>query len=368
MKKILALMASIPLLLMSSLTNAQAVGAWDVPGPAVPQGASSLYTATKTTAAGVVRSSALITPAASDVGKVLIRGAGGYAIVFAVEQLLGAIDWVLDPANNQVIYTNPDSTNTEQPLPDIQYKSIDGVLYQTMTALCSDYIPRSAFNTDYTFAGGARTVDSNAQPATPAIYLRVQCDLAPRIGNAFTDTVGGSAVARTQEMPVEPEKLTLPIETVAQKVIDNASANNTNAQTITTAAAQDIVDNPDNAPAIIAQLENNSTNCTPQDFEDGTCKLKPTDHSKLRSAEGRPVGKVVNDIQKARDSDIFIQTNNNRFIVRGTNSREHIVTQNGEHITTVELRTAKQHNQLLNQGNRRFATQAEIDLLKSFIK
>ena len=55
----------------------------------------------------IKKGTAKITPPASSVAKVLARGGAGYALSVAVEQLLGAVDWVLDPANNRIVYTQP---------------------------------------------------------------------------------------------------------------------------------------------------------------------------------------------------------------------------------------------------------------------
>mgnify|MGYP000467544148 CR=1 FL=1 len=65
----------------------------------------------------IATGTAKITPTAAQVSKVLARGAAGYALSVAVEQLLGAVDWVLDPANNQIVYT-PGASPT-QPNPNI---------------------------------------------------------------------------------------------------------------------------------------------------------------------------------------------------------------------------------------------------------
>lgn len=266
-------------------TFAANVGGWTL-GGGVAQGASTVYEGTKKVVIDGVdyikKGTAKITPPASGVAKVLARGAAGYALSIAVEQLLGAVDWVLDPANNQIRYTEPNENGTEQPLPNIQYKSQDNVLYQTMTALCSDYIPRSAFNTDYVFAGGARTVNNNAQPAPVAIGLRVQCDLKHRKNGTLTDTVGGRAVERTEAMPEEEnEEKTLPLDVVAQQVISNAESGDTHAQAATTAAAADIVSEAekDDAKArpIVQQLES-------------TAQTKPADEAaaeKANEAQGQ---------------------------------------------------------------------------------
>jgi hypothetical protein len=36
-------------------------------------------------------------------------------------------------------------------------------------------------------------------------------------------------------------------------------------------------------------------------------RITRSDHAKLRSGQGRPIGQVVNDVQKARANDVFLQ-------------------------------------------------------------
>lgn len=97
-----------PIFLMNSANAAANLGGWSMGNP-VAQGASAVYTGTKNViingADYIKKGTAKITPPASGVAKVLARGVAGYALSIAVEQLVGAVDWVLDPANNQVVYT-----------------------------------------------------------------------------------------------------------------------------------------------------------------------------------------------------------------------------------------------------------------------
>ena len=94
---------------------AAGLGGWTMSNP-VPQGASVLYNGAKNVLINgknvAKTSTALITPTATQVAKVLARGGAGYALSVAVQQLLGAVDWVLDPANNQIVYTDPNAPSS----------------------------------------------------------------------------------------------------------------------------------------------------------------------------------------------------------------------------------------------------------------
>ena len=72
---------------------------WSVTNSTV-MGASTLIDAIKDAKV----SAALVTPNAKQVAEVLRGGAAGIALGIAVDQLLGAVDWVLDLANNQITY------------------------------------------------------------------------------------------------------------------------------------------------------------------------------------------------------------------------------------------------------------------------
>jgi hypothetical protein len=101
MKRILAFILSCCLILSSTIANAATIQGWSLSNP-LARGASALYDATKNAGDLVRNSTALITPNASQIAKQLGKGVAGVALSVAVEQLLGAVDWVLDPENNQI--------------------------------------------------------------------------------------------------------------------------------------------------------------------------------------------------------------------------------------------------------------------------
>ena len=105
MKTIIKIFICLSLIYTPMFANAANVGGWNLSNP-VAQGASTAYDATKNVLINgkdfIKNSSVKIKPNATQVAKVLAGGAAGYALSVAVEQLLGAVDWVLDPANNQI--------------------------------------------------------------------------------------------------------------------------------------------------------------------------------------------------------------------------------------------------------------------------
>lgn len=246
----------ISILLVYSLfftnTAHAAVGGWDLKNP-VAQGASTVYDATKNVLINgkkfIKESSVKITPPASQVAKVLARGGAGYALSVAVQQLLGAVDWVLDPANNQIRYKDP-SVPVDPNDPSVEYlyyvPTLNGPKETTPEAAC-----RSAATEVWQYL----FYNSSTKTCGYGFY------------GSKTNTKG-FPVSMVANPAYDPEaeddrEKTLPLEVVAQKVISNAEGGDVNAQAATTAAAADIVSEAENdntkARPIASQAEANAT-------------------------------------------------------------------------------------------------------------
>ncbi|WP_228407788.1 hypothetical protein [Proteus cibi] len=62
-------------------------------------------------------------------------------------------------------------------------------------------------------------------------------------------------------------------------------------------------------------------------------KITQGEHAGIRNKEGRPVGSVINDVQKSRPSDIVVQEDG-RWIVKGSGGKVHIIEPDGEVVTS----------------------------------
>lgn len=91
-------------------------------------------------------------------------------------------------------------------------------------------------------------------------------------------------------------------------------------------------------------------------------------HARLRSRQGRPIGQVVNDVQRAGPNDVFVQPDDGRYVVRGPNAREHIIEPDGEHVTSIQPRTDSAHRARLRAGTIRPATPEEYERLKGMVR
>lgn len=236
MKKIISILICIQIALFPAFAFAANVGGWTMSNP-VAKGASTVYEGTKRVvidgADYIKKGTAKITPPASSVAKVLARGAAGYALSVAVEQLLGAVDWVLDPENNQIKYTLP-GDGYLWTYPGNQTK------YGSANQACQAY---AAANRRYYVS-----VEMNEYGTAADCYY-----------SASKDSPYLSSIILTAVENEEENQRTIPLPTVAQQVISNAQAGDKHAQAATTAAAADIVAEAekDDAKArpIVQQLE-----------------------------------------------------------------------------------------------------------------
>jgi len=271
MKTIIKIFICLSLIYTPMFANA-AIGGWNLSNP-VAQGASTVYDATKNVLINgkdfVKNSTVKITPTASQVSKVLARGAAGYALSVAVEQLLGAVDWVLDPANNQIRYTDPNAP-TDPDSPALQYYfmyTLSGANKKVSTINEACIL---AFK-----AGGWAGPNIPPLPNGYGCTLQGNYIYAHGPGGSF-----GSIGYRVANPAYDPEaeddrEKTIPLEVVAQQVISNAEANDTNAQVATTAAAADIV----------AEAETDNSKARPIASQaDANAETKPADADAAASA------------------------------------------------------------------------------------
>ena len=260
MKTIIKIFICLSLIYTPMFANAANVGGWNLSN-AVAQGASTVYDATKNVVINgkdfVKDSWVKITPNATQVAKVLARGGAGYALSVAVEQLIGAVDWVLDPANNQIVYSKPDAPPCYDAscLPPSAIQGyvfaggpFSGEIVTSLSAACTK------FDQHWQNNGGAWWGSTTAQQNPPA------CVSA---SGAAMQTFGVIVNPNYDPEAQEEEQKTLPLEVVAQKVISNANAGDAAAQVATTAAAADIVAEAEKDEAkarpIASQAEANAT-------------------------------------------------------------------------------------------------------------
>jgi len=305
MKKITAFFISLLLILNSALNHAFAIRQWTISNP-MAVGASMLYDGSK----GAVTSSILITPNVSQVAKVLRGGLAGYALTLAVEQLLGAVDWEMDPENNQIKYKLKDdgSENIEKYYYDVNNCSISfkdtpcyGKYARTPDEACKIYTSNS-LDPEH------RYLVTNGSCLTFSTY--------------WGEYLWPSPINRHIN-PNYIEEKTLSLETVAQKVIENAENNNIDAQFAVLAAANNILSEAEKDDAKAKPIEDeleNSAKCPSGIMSaKGQCWVCTRDdypivtqRTKLAKAETSRLGKCLPEME---NTELFKRINAfNEFI------------------------------------------------------
>ncbi|MDF2416520.1 hypothetical protein GWP85_03190 [Acinetobacter beijerinckii] len=254
-----------------NLAYANNLGGWTITN-SVSQGASTLINATKNVllnGSNVVKTStAVITPTAAQVAKALARGAGGYALAEAVNQLLGAVDWVLDAENNAVVYKE-----NGNPLdPKLFFK-------HPITPTNNDKLTASqacaALQTYHLSQGAWLKVNSMNVSGSGTNYSCVyNVDLKDGRKNIASSY---KLVLSPQPYEDDTEEKSIPLETVATQVISNAESGNENAKGATRTAALDSLSNDESTQSNArSQLETNARTQTSEEAQAETTPKDPT--------------------------------------------------------------------------------------------
>lgn len=203
-------------------------------------------------------STATIKPTAKQVANILKGGLAGAALSAAVTALLGAVDWALDPANNQIKYNIPKEATCTASACNYQ---IDGIgTFATPSAACSAFLTKIN-------ATGSYVIDYAMSNSPGYCIGKLNSD-------GFTDVA--IRVYQNVATQQEQEQKTLPLETVAEKVISNADAGDADAQVATNAAADEALSNdPQTQTDVENQLNNNSKTQTNEQASGDTTPKDP---------------------------------------------------------------------------------------------
>lgn len=247
----------------------------------VINGANSTITATKQAGSGALKSVASVTPTAAKVGKHLIKGGGSVALAFAMVELAdGALDWVLDPANNAVKYKPKAGAGNG----DAGAGAGTGAL---MYCKWYDECNAGVYNYGSAEAAGRATCAGYKEtfvkiigtpPYKDGDWFTVHCARTDGSQDLWSGRVKGNPAydpnAGTGGVDADGYK-SIPIDTVAAKVIANAEAGHAPSQeTVKTVAAEGFA-----AGELDAALDA-AAEPTTADPDAPTDPTKPTDPAK----------------------------------------------------------------------------------------
>lgn len=245
----------------SSLMMSPAIsplGGWSITNSTV-MGASTLIDAVKDSRV----SAALVTPNALQVAKVLRGGVAGIALSIAVEQLVGAVDWIMDPENNSIKFTVKPSDPYD---PSLQYYYLIEYGSGSTAIQIMGVNPVDACQKYYEYTSGFGYfsdyigINSSAVAKDPGYCFAIRPGYSDRmqIGQIFP-------VSNPNYDPnKKPEVKYLPLEAVAEQVISNADTGSLDAQEATNAATQNILNDAVQAEPIVQELENNARDKDPR--------------------------------------------------------------------------------------------------------
>lgn len=199
------------------------VGGWSA-GDVISNGLNTTINATKGAGASAIKSAITIAPSAANVGKHLIKGGGSAALAFAMVELAdGAIDWILDPANNSIKYKNPAAADNP-PVAGVKiwhlYNTNGKYRAGSANALCQ-MILGDNWNKENVVLNSAKT-GANCY------------DL---VGNAHAVDYGVPNDAVKPSPTTPPEYITIPAQSLGSKVVANAQAGHAPSQEAVKATA-----------------------------------------------------------------------------------------------------------------------------------
>lgn len=229
-KKFLCVFMSLMIVIFStqSAYATTSVGGWTALDT-VTAGATNTINAAKTAGGKALNSAVTVAPSAAKVGKHLIKGGGAAALAFAMVELAdGAINWVLDPANNRVIVNNPPAdTDTPQSSPYLY--SLEGP-----TAADVSYSPSGVCASRLASGNYPSWAGSNYRyDASKGAYGACVADVYP---NGWPVNRYSNPAYNPDAVPPNEEEY-IPIETVAAKVISNAATGHAPSQEAVKATA-----------------------------------------------------------------------------------------------------------------------------------
>lgn len=277
-KRLLAFLLSFALIFSSTSALANtSIGGWTALDT-ITAGATNTINAVKGAGATGMRSAVSVAPSAVKVGKFLIKGGGSAALLLAVPQLIGdGVDWVLDPANNRIKYTAPSSDNT-------------GVSSQYLYANAASFSGSSVTDPDLTNFCHKYIANFNSSLGVEATFSRVE---GSGSGGQCIAQLNGSDLplgthyilnpAYDTNAPANQEK-SIPIDTVAAKVIANAEAGHAPSQEAVKATALEGFAAGEHDAALDAAAVPDTGVENPTDPADPVDPAKPVDLSPITAA------------------------------------------------------------------------------------
>jgi len=192
------------------------------------QGATTFYDGTKNIVINgknyAATGTAAITPAAGQVAKMIVRTGAVLAVDLAIKTLIGAVDYVMDPANNQVKYYVEPTSNSPSPTDQYMWK------YESTATGVNSFrypgVPSSICQSVLSLWSGKTPWKYDKVSLSSSSTTSIVCYLS----STTTSYDGNSGVTRVNNPAYNPnaqpnrEEKYLPYSAVASQIISDAAA------------------------------------------------------------------------------------------------------------------------------------------------
>ncbi|MDA3555246.1 hypothetical protein A7M79_04500 [Acinetobacter baumannii] len=193
------------------------------------QGATTFYDGTKNIVLNgknyAATGAAAITPTAAQVSKMIVRTGAVLAVDLAIKTLIGAVDYVMDPANNRVKYYVEPTSNSPSPTDQYMWKyesSVTGVIFFRYPG-----VPSSICQSILSLWSGKTPWKYDKVSLSSSSTTSIVCYLS----STTTSYNGNSGAARVNNPAYDPnaqpnrEEKYLPYDAVAAQIMSDAVAN-----------------------------------------------------------------------------------------------------------------------------------------------
>lgn len=270
----LALILSPIFLMNDAIANTSALGGWEIVNKSM-EGATRVYNGAKNSivngASFAKTSVAKYKPTAAQVAKGIGRTGAVLAVDLAIKSLLGAVDYVMDPANNQVKYTKLFPC-TPSLCTSYQYVWLyNNLYYESYQDACNAMFAVVVTQSSLAY-GLEKTVLIDDNTARCYFYSTIYPDLDNlRFSNPVSRIVNPTYNPSSRE-----EERTIPYTDIAQEIIDTAESGDTRAGGYAGDVADwELSNTPSVQQNVKQQLDANAKTNTAENAAEATGNTKP---------------------------------------------------------------------------------------------
>lgn len=284
LKQINVIILSFVLIFAPTYVFATSVSAegWSVTKRLV-QGATTFYDGTKNIVLNgknyAATGAAAITPTAAQVSKMIVRTGAVLAVDLAIKTLIGAVDYVMDPANNRVKYYVDPTGNSPKPTDQYMWR------YESSTTGIATFaypgVPSSICQSVLSLWSGRTPWNYDKVSVSSSSTTQIGC----YISSTTTSFNGVSYVSRVVNPAYDPnaqpnrEEKYLPYDAVASQIMSDAVADKAEGKAYVSSVADTALEQDEQKQIVpasdVANQLNNSQSIPTSNTAQGAATPKP---------------------------------------------------------------------------------------------